>query len=119
MILIADNLQVTQPAIEGAISDLNPKPIQDLVLACQKAGAHMIDINAGPLPRQGDKKMAFLVNSVQEVCELPLLLDTVNPLAIEAGLDMALMNILHPQTVGAARAGEALIGGKPFAWDGW
>ena len=86
MILIADNLQITQPAVEGAITNLNPKPIQELVLACQKAGAQMIDINAGPLSKDGDKKMAFLVNTVQEVCNLPIVLDTANHIAIEAGL---------------------------------
>ena len=89
MILIADNLQITQPAVEGAITNLNPKPIQELVLACRKAGAQMIDINPGPLPREGDKKMAFLVNTVQEVCNLPIVLDTINPFAIEAGLKAA------------------------------
>ena len=89
MILIADNLQVTQPAVESAITNLDPKPIQELVPACRKAGAQMIDINTGPLPRDGDKKMAFLVNTVQEVCDLPIVLDTANPAAIEAGLQAA------------------------------
>lgn len=89
MILIADNLQITQAVVERAIAMLQPQPIQELVLACQKAGAQMIDINTGPLPREGDKKMAFLVNTVQEVCDLPIVLDTVNPLAIKAGLQAA------------------------------
>ena len=89
MILIADNLQITQLSVENAITNLNPKPIRELMLACQEAGAHMIDINAGPLPRDGDKKMAFLVNTVQEVCDLPIVLDTANPTAIEAGLQAA------------------------------
>ena len=89
MILIADNLQITNPAIEKAIADFRAEPIQELVLACQKAGAHMIDINAGPLPRDGDKKMDFLVNAVQEVSDLPIVLDTANPQAIEAGLQVA------------------------------
>lgn len=89
MILIADNLQIMNPAVEAALADLDPTPIQELVLACRKAGAQMIDINAGPLPKEGDKKMAFLVEAIQDVCDLPLLLDTVNPLAIEAGLQAA------------------------------
>jgi len=89
MILIADNLQITQPVVEAAIAVLDPKPIQELVTACCNAGAHMIDINAGPLPRDGDKKMDFLVNAVQDVCELPIVLDTANHLAIEAGLQAA------------------------------
>ncbi len=89
MILIADNLQIMQPAVEGAITNSDPQPIQELVLACQRAGAQMIDINTGPLPRDGDKKMEWLVNTVQEVCDLPIMLDTVNPFAIEAGLKAA------------------------------
>ena len=89
MILIADNLQIMQPAMERAITNLDPKPIQELVMACHNAGAHMIDINAGPLPRDADKKMTFLVNTVQEVCDLPIVLDTANHHAIEAGLQAA------------------------------
>jgi 5-methyltetrahydrofolate corrinoid/iron sulfur protein methyltransferase len=89
MILIADNLQIMQPTLGAALADLDPQPIQEMVLACRKAGAYMIDINAGPLPRDGDKKMAFLVNTVQEICDLPIVLDTANPSAIEAGLQAA------------------------------
>lgn len=89
MILIADNLRITNPVIERAIADLQPEPIREFVRSCHKAGAQMIDINPGPLPREGAQKMVFLVNTVQEVCDLPLVLDTVNPQAIEAGLGAA------------------------------
>ena len=89
MILIADNLQAAHSIIEDAINSRRPEPIQKLVRRCVDSGAHMIDINAGPLPRDGDKKMAFLVDTVQEVCELPIVLDTANHLAIEAGLQTA------------------------------
>jgi hypothetical protein len=34
-----------------------------------------------------------------------------------AGLDMLLLNVFHAETVAAAKAGDALIGPKPFAWD--
>ena len=44
MFLIADNLQIMQPAVERAITKLDPKPIQELVMACYNAGAHLIDI---------------------------------------------------------------------------
>lgn len=94
MILIADNLQITRPEIERAIADLNPAPIQHLVRCCQTAGAHMIDINTGPLPKDGGKNMAFLVETIQEVCDLPIMLDTVNPLAIEAGLQAARSKVI-------------------------
>ena len=58
----------------------------DLVRRCEAAGAGMIDINSGPLTRAPAETMAFLVESVQKATRLPLLLDTSNPVAMEAGL---------------------------------
>jgi len=45
-----------------------------------------IDINIGPARKDGDKFMEWVVKTVQEVTDLPLSLDTTNPLAMEAGL---------------------------------
>ncbi len=89
VIIVADNLQITNRIIHQAIDDMNPEPIQDLVKACEKAGADAIDINSGPLPRDPEKRMSFLVETVQAMTELPTLLDTVNPRAIEAGLSVS------------------------------
>ena len=46
----------------------------------------MIDINSGPLSRNAEESMVFLVDSVRAATKLPLLLDTSNPAALEAGL---------------------------------
>ena len=86
MILIADNLQIIYPAISLAVDRMNPGPIRELVKKCEAAGADMIDINAGPMNKDGEKKMAFLVKTVQAASSLPVLLDTANPRALEAGL---------------------------------
>ena len=88
MRLVADNLQITLPAIQQAVHDMDPDPIQDLVRRCLAAGAQAIDINSGPLSRKPEEKMSFLVNTVQEATDLPLLLDTTNPTALEAGLQV-------------------------------
>lgn len=88
MQIIAENIQITDPRIEKALNEMDPLPIQDLAKRCDKAGADFIDINPGPLTRDGEKKMAFLVNTVQEVCGLPLSLDTSNPSAMAAGLEV-------------------------------
>ncbi|MBC2716403.1 MAG: dihydropteroate synthase [Desulfobacteraceae bacterium] len=95
MILVADNLQITNQTIESAINQLNPVPIQELVRQCESAGAQAIDINPGPLTRNPEKKMTFLVETVQSVTQLPLLLDTANHKALKAGL-MTGKN--HPST---------------------
>ena len=89
MILIADNLQITNPAIGAAVDEMRAGPIRELVRLCEKADADMIDINAGPLTKNGEEKMAFLVETVQAACSLPILLDTANPHALEAGLQVA------------------------------
>ncbi|MBF0497326.1 MAG: dihydropteroate synthase [Deltaproteobacteria bacterium] len=86
MIVVADNLQVTNRIIEQALKDMDPVPIQDLVKQLEAAGAEAIDVNSGPLPRQGEEKMVFLVETIQQVSRLTLYLDTVNPRALAAGL---------------------------------
>ncbi|MGD9210604.1 MAG: dihydropteroate synthase [Desulfobacteraceae bacterium] len=86
MILVADNLRITHAAITRALNERDPAPITQVVQACEKAGACAIDINTGPLTRDPESKMTFMVQTVQNVTHLPLLLDTVNPKAIEAGV---------------------------------
>jgi len=84
--IIADNLTITNPDVADAMDRTNPEKIFHLVRQCQAAGAEMIDINSGPLTKQPAEKMTFLVESVRQTTDLPLLLDTSNPMALEAGL---------------------------------
>lgn len=86
MIIVADNLRITLPPIGRAVDRLDPEPIRQLVTACRDAGAQAIDINSGPLSRKPEEKMAFLVRTVQETVDLPIVLDTTNPRAMAAGL---------------------------------
>jgi 5-methyltetrahydrofolate corrinoid/iron sulfur protein methyltransferase len=86
MRLVADNLRITQPAVAKALACRDPAPIAALVERCLAAGAQAIDINSGPLSRDGAGQMRFLVETVQRVCELPILLDTTNSEAVAAGL---------------------------------
>jgi len=86
MIIVSDNLQITNPMIQSAVDQMDPEPIRRLGNLCVTAGAEAIDINSGPLTRDPENKMAFLVKTVQSVTDLPLFLDTTNPKALEAGL---------------------------------
>jgi 5-methyltetrahydrofolate corrinoid/iron sulfur protein methyltransferase len=86
MILVADNLQITNKAIDKAVREADPEPVQEMVKQCEAAGAQAVDINSGPLSRDPERKMSFLVEAVQAVSDLPVLLDTANPKAMEAGL---------------------------------
>jgi len=86
MLLIADNLTATNKAVQKAVVEKNPEPIRELVKNCVAAGAKAIDINPGPLGRNPEESMTFLVDAVQGVTNLPVLIDTPNPRAIEAAL---------------------------------
>jgi 5-methyltetrahydrofolate corrinoid/iron sulfur protein methyltransferase len=86
MLLIADNLTATNKAVQKAVVEKNPEPIRELVKNCVAAGAQAIDINPGPLGRNPEEAMTFLVDAVQGVTNLPVLIDTPNPRAIEAAL---------------------------------
>ena len=86
MLLIADNLTITKRSVKQALDEMDPGPIRNLVRQCEAAGAGAIDINPGPLGRDASSRMAFLVETAQGVTGLPLVIDTAEPRAMEAGL---------------------------------
>ncbi|RJP95598.1 MAG: dihydropteroate synthase [Desulfobacteraceae bacterium] len=86
MLIAADNLRITNRSIQAALDQMDPGPIRELAARCVAAGAQAIDINSGPLSRCPEEKMTFLVETVQSETTLPLILDTSNPKALEAGL---------------------------------
>ncbi len=86
MLLIGENINIMSKTIGPALKERNPKSIQELARAEVEAGVDYLDLNIGPARKAGDELMAWVVNTVQEVTDLPLSLDTTNPVAVEAGL---------------------------------
>jgi 5-methyltetrahydrofolate corrinoid/iron sulfur protein methyltransferase len=86
MILIGENINVMSNIIGPALRKRNPKPIQELAKAETEAGVDYINLSIGPARKAGDELMEWVVKTVQEVTNLPLSLDTTNPVAMEAGL---------------------------------
>ncbi len=101
MICIAESINIMSKTIGPAMRERIAKPIQDLAMAEAKAGADYLDLNIGPARRAGDELMQWMVNTVQEVTDVPLSLDTTNPVAMEAGLKVcrskALINSISLQ----------------------
>ena len=100
MILIGESINIMSQTIGPALRERNPKPIQEMARAETGAGIDYIDLNIGPARKAGDELMEWVVNTVQEVTNLPLSLDTTNPVAMEAGLKVhkgrALINSISP-----------------------
>ena len=88
MILIAENVNVISQALGLAMKERQAQPIQKMAMAAKQAGMDYIDLNIGPAKKTGAEMMPWLVETVQQVSDLPLTLDTTNPEAIEAGLKL-------------------------------
>ncbi len=86
MILVAESLNIMSQTIGPAIRERNAGPVQEIAKAQAEAGADYLDINVGPARRNGEEMIEWVVNTVQEVTDLPLSLDTTNPVVMEAGL---------------------------------
>jgi len=95
MILFGESLNVISNVIgkefkEADPAKRNPEPIQKEVLEQKEKGMDYIDINLGPAKKFGTELMPWVVQVVQEaVPGMPLLLDSSNIDAIEAGLKVA------------------------------
>jgi len=83
---IAESINVMSKALGPAMKGRDPKPIQEMAIKQQQNGANVLDINIGPARKEGDQLMEWMVKTVEEVSDLPLSLDTTNPVAMEAGL---------------------------------
>ncbi len=92
MILFGESLNVISTVIgkefkQADPAKRNPVPIQKEVVRQKELGMDYIDINLGPAKKFGTELMPWVVNVVQEaVPGMPLLLDSSNIDAIEAGL---------------------------------
>ncbi|HPD60598.1 MAG TPA: dihydropteroate synthase, partial [Thermodesulfobacteriota bacterium] len=83
---IAESINVMSKTLGPAMKGRDPKPIQEMAIKQQEKGANALDLNIGPARKEGDQLMEWMVKTVEEVSDLPLSLDTTNPVAMEAGL---------------------------------
>lgn len=86
MILIGERINGMFTDVKQAIADKNKKVIQDLAIKQTKAGASYLDVNVGTAAADQEGTMQWLVESIQEVCQTPLCLDSQKPVVIAAGL---------------------------------
>ena len=86
MLCIGESLNVMSKKIGKAFKERDPKPIQEEALFQKEKGMDYVDINLGPAKKDGPELMPWVIQTVQEVIDLPLALDTSNIDAIEEGL---------------------------------
>lgn len=92
MKLIGENLNIMSKKYGVALKARDAGPLQELAIEQSKAGMDYIDLNIGPSGKTGEELMSWLVPVIEEVVDIPLVLDTSNVKAIEAGLKASKKN---------------------------
>ncbi|NLX90774.1 MAG: methyltetrahydrofolate cobalamin methyltransferase [Firmicutes bacterium] len=88
MILIGERINGMFSDIARAISEKDPRPIQEWAKKQEAMGAAYLDLNVGPSVADRVSAMRWLVEVTQEASSLPLCLDSTDYDAIEAGLEV-------------------------------
>ncbi|MDR2945719.1 MAG: methyltetrahydrofolate cobalamin methyltransferase [Candidatus Adiutrix sp.] len=89
MIIIGEKINGTRKKVGEAILARDADFIRDLARKQVEAGANYLDVNAGTTPSREPEDMVWLVNQVHEATpDTPICLDSPNPLALAAGLEV-------------------------------
>lgn len=79
-------MNVMNNKIRQAMKEKDKKIIQEFAIKEKEAGMDYLDVNIGPARKQGGELMRWMVETIQEVVDLPLSLDTTNIEAMDEGL---------------------------------
>lgn len=86
MFVIGELINGMYVYIGKGIKEKDKAVIQKCALDQIKAGADALDINCGPASRQPLDDIQWLVQTIQEVTDKPIALDSSKPAVIESGL---------------------------------
>ncbi|MBE9507103.1 MAG: dihydropteroate synthase [Chloroflexi bacterium] len=87
MYIIGENIHIISPKVKAAVAERDAKFFQDLAVRMVDAGASAVDLNIGPQKKHGHEILPWLVETVEEVVDVPLVFDTTNLTAIEAACE--------------------------------
>jgi len=99
MEIIGERINGMFKDIREAIIAQDKKPVQDWAIKQTENGATFLDVNTGASAEDQMATMKWLINTIQEVVDTPLSLDSTNYDIIEEGLKLckrpALINSCH------------------------
>lgn len=98
MFIIGELINGMYKKVGEAIVKKDKKTIQDLALAQAYAGADALDLNCGPVSRDQVSDMAWLIETVQEVSNKTLSIDSSKPSVIAQAIKAAKNNVIINST---------------------
>ena len=109
MLVISERLNGLFKSVGKALDDRDKKTLQDLTLEQVKLGANVLDVNTGPGRDDTAGDLVWMIETIQEVTDTPLCIDTPKLDAMEAGLKVAKGNVLINSTTAEAHKMEKLF----------
>jgi cobalamin-dependent methionine synthase I len=86
VIIIGEKINSSLSSVKTALDAYDKTAIQALAKKQYEAGASYIDVNAGTFIDDEPEMLEWIVNTVQEVLDVPFSLDSPNPKALESAL---------------------------------
>ncbi len=86
MYIIGENIHIISDKVKAALAEKNVQFFQELAVRQVEAGAQALDINLGPRKKDGEEVFPWMVENIEKVVDVPLVFDTTNLAAIEAGM---------------------------------
>ena len=109
MLIIGEKLNGTLKKTAAAIAARDAGFVTDLARRQVAAGADYLDVNAGTPPEREPDDLAWLVETVQAATDVPLCLDSANPVALATALERVARPPLINSISGEARRLEGVL----------
>jgi 5-methyltetrahydrofolate--homocysteine methyltransferase len=88
MLIIGEKINTTKKSINAAVEAKDAELIKGEAIKQLEAGADIIDVNTGTRIKSEVEDMRWLVNVIQEAVDCRLCIDSPDPKAIKAGLEL-------------------------------
>lgn len=88
MIIVGELINASRKAVKAAIASQDQAAIRKLAGDQAAAGAHYIDVNAGVFVNEETDYLKWVVENVLQAVKLPCCIDSPNPRAIKAALEI-------------------------------
>ncbi len=108
MIIIGENIHMLSKVVSDALQGRQKEPLQELAIRQKEAGVDYLDLNVGPV-RKDPEILPWLVEIIQEVVDLPLSLDTMNPKAMDMSLGVCKNKALINSASGKQESKEEMM----------
>lgn len=110
MIIVGERINGMFKDVRKAIKMKEKSVIQELARKQTEAGAHYLDVNVGPAAEDEEGVMQWLVETIQEVVDTPLSIDSPKPQVIKAGLMVCKKKAILNSTTAEDRKLDVLTG---------